>query len=56
MTAVQQKDLDCTLPVQDKINTVRRQLGQPRTPDRAKPDLTDAGLEALHVCLERLQV
>ena len=42
--------------IQDRINGVRRQLGQARTPDRTKPDLTDAGLEALHVCLERLQV
>ena len=42
--------------MQDRINGVRRQLGQARTPDRSKPDLTDAGLEALHVCYERLQV
>lgn len=42
--------------VQEQINALRRRLGQAKTPDRTQPELTEAGLEALQVARERLQV
>ena len=45
-----------TRDMQEQINALRRRLGQAKTPDRAQPDLTEAGLEALQVARERLQV
>ena len=44
------------LLAQDVCNSLRKQLGRPKTPDKQKPDLTENGLQAMAVAGDRLQV